>query len=184
MLEELTEFIQSNPDPRELKRAIAVKMWLKGYKQREIQESLLVSSGFISKWTQIYTLAGVSALKLAYKGARGYLKIEQKTAMLEWLQAQNYWNLGELKADVEEQHQVIFSSQQSYYYLFEQAGISWKKTQKCHPKTDPELVKKNNRIDGMVRSSSRGNCGCALGGCPADRIAPSRIRGIGSLLPR
>jgi transposase len=47
MLEELVEFIQSNPDSRELKRAIAVKMWLKGYKQREIQKSLFVSSGFI-----------------------------------------------------------------------------------------------------------------------------------------
>ncbi|MEG3991461.1 IS630 family transposase, partial [Microcoleus sp. S28C3] len=52
MLEELTEFIQSNPDPRELKRAITVSMQLKGYKHREIQESLSVSSGFISKWTQ------------------------------------------------------------------------------------------------------------------------------------
>ena len=47
MLEELTEFIQSNPDPRELKRAITVQMQLKGYKHREIQESLSVSSGFI-----------------------------------------------------------------------------------------------------------------------------------------
>jgi putative transposase len=37
MLEELTEFIQSNPDPRELKRAITVQMQLKGYKQREIR---------------------------------------------------------------------------------------------------------------------------------------------------
>jgi putative transposase len=45
MLEELTEFIQSNPDPRELKRAITVQMQIKGYKQREIQESLSVSSG-------------------------------------------------------------------------------------------------------------------------------------------
>jgi putative transposase len=154
MLEELVEFIQSNPDPRELKRAIAVKMWLKGYKQREIQESLSVSSGFISKWTQTYTLEGVSALKLAYKGATGYLKTEQRKVILEWLQAKNYWNLGELKAYVEEHHDVIFSSQQSYYELFEQAGISWKKTQKCNPKTDPELVKKNSRIDTVVRSSS------------------------------
>ena len=66
MLEELTEFIQSNPAPRELKRAITVSMQLQGYKQREIQESLSVSSGFISKWTQIFTMQGVSALKLGY----------------------------------------------------------------------------------------------------------------------
>lgn len=32
MIEELAEFIKSNPDARELKRAITVKMWLKGYR--------------------------------------------------------------------------------------------------------------------------------------------------------
>jgi len=62
MLEELTEFIQSNPDPRELKRAITVSMQLKGYKHQEIQESLSVSSGFISKWTQIFTICLVYLL--------------------------------------------------------------------------------------------------------------------------
>jgi putative transposase len=154
MQEELTEFIQSNPDSRELKRAIAVKMWLKGAKHKDIQESLLVSSGFISKWTQIYTLEGVSGLKLAHKGAIGYLKAEHRKAIIEWLQAKNYWNLGELKSYIEEQYEVVFSSQQSYYQIFEQAGLSWKKTQKCNPKTDPELVKKNNRTDGMVRIAS------------------------------
>ncbi|AFY91944.1 DUF1822 family protein [Chamaesiphon minutus] len=79
--------------------------------QREIQESLFVSSGFISKWTQIYTLEGLSALKLAHKGATGYLKIEQRKAILEWLKVKNYWNLGELKAYVEEQYEVVFSSE-------------------------------------------------------------------------
>jgi len=40
MLDDLNEFIQSNPDPRELKRAIAVEMFMQGYKHREIQEIL------------------------------------------------------------------------------------------------------------------------------------------------
>jgi putative transposase len=154
MVEELTEFIQSNPDARELKRAITVKMWLKGYKQREIQESLSVSSGFISKWTTRYTMQGIAALKLAYQGSVGYLKPEERAKIIEWLQENNYWNLGELKAYIEDRYEVIFSSQQSYYELFEQAGVSWKKTQKSNPKTDPELVKKNNRIDKLVRSTS------------------------------
>jgi putative transposase len=82
MLQELTEFIQSNPAPRELKRAITVQMKLKGYKQREIQESLSVSSGFISKWTQIFTMLGLSALKLAYKGSVGYLKSEKLPSLI------------------------------------------------------------------------------------------------------
>ena len=51
-MEELDAFIESNPDPRELKRALAVSMTMKGYKHREIIDILQVSSGFISKWKQ------------------------------------------------------------------------------------------------------------------------------------
>jgi hypothetical protein len=59
MAEDLTELIESNPDSRELKRAVAVQMYLSGLKHREIQGILSVSSGFISKWTQLYDLGGV-----------------------------------------------------------------------------------------------------------------------------
>lgn len=52
MLGDLKPFIDFNPDARELKRAVAVQIFLKGYKHREIKESLGVSSGFISKWTK------------------------------------------------------------------------------------------------------------------------------------
>jgi putative transposase len=142
MLEELTKFIQSNPDPRELKRAITVQMQLKGYKQREIQESLSVSSGFISKWTQIFTMQGVSALLLGYKGSVGYLKPEERAAIIDWIQTKNYWNLGELKAHIESRYEIVFSSQQSYYEIFDSAGLSWKKSQKRNPKTARLMVKK------------------------------------------
>ena len=43
MLDDLNDFIRSNPDARELKRAVAVQMFFKGYKHREIGESLGVS---------------------------------------------------------------------------------------------------------------------------------------------
>jgi Homeodomain-like domain len=69
MLSELKDYIQSNPDARELKRAVAVQMFLNGYKHREIQESLSVSSGFISKWTALYGEQGVQGLKLKYLGS-------------------------------------------------------------------------------------------------------------------
>lgn len=145
MLKELESFIQSNPDPRELKRAIAVRMSFKGYKHRQIQESLSVSSGFISKWTQIFAMKGLSALKLAHKGSAGYLTKEQHSAIIDWLQKKNYWNLEELKAHLEDEYGVVFKSQQSYYDIFSEAGLSWKKTQKCNPKTDLELVKKKQK---------------------------------------
>lgn len=47
MLDDLNVFIASNPDARELKRAVAVQMFLKEYKHRELKES----SGLMSKWT-------------------------------------------------------------------------------------------------------------------------------------
>lgn len=154
MSEELTLFIKSNPDPRELKRALAVQMWLNGYKHREIQESLSVSSGFITKWSQLHERLGLSGLKLAYHGSRGYLTTDQKVATLHWIKTQNYWYLPELQAYLEDQYQVVFQSKQSYYDLFSEAGLSWKKSQKVNPKTDPEQVKKNRRPHQLVRNSA------------------------------
>jgi putative transposase len=142
MLCELKDFIQSNPDARELKRAVAVQMVLKGYKHREIQESLSVSSGFISKWTALYAELSVSGLKLRHKGSVGYLNPEQRQSVLAWLQTQAYWNLAELQAHIQTEHQVVFESKQSYYRLFKEAGMSWKKTQKRNPKANSELVQK------------------------------------------
>ncbi len=144
MLDDLNEFIQSNPEPRELKRAVAVQMFLKGYKHREIQEILGVSSGFISKWTKLYEMLGLSGLRLGYQGSVGYLEPEQRQAIIVWLQSKDYWNLAELQGHVQDEYDVVFDSKQSYYTLFEQAGISWKKTQKRNPKEDPVLVQKKN----------------------------------------
>ena len=48
--------------------------------------------------------------------------------VLGWLKSKNYWNLGELQGYIEQEYEVVFDSKQSYYTLFEQAGIRWKKT--------------------------------------------------------
>lgn len=154
MQDELNEFIQSNPDPRELKRAVAVQMFLLGYKHREIQEILGVSSGFISKWTQLYELLGVSGLKLGYLGSVGYLEPSQRQAVITWLQFKDYWNLAELQGYIQDEYNVVFDSKQSYYTLFEEAGISWKKTQKRNPKEDPALVQKKTGDYELVGGSS------------------------------
>jgi putative transposase len=143
MSDDLTELIASNPDPRELKRAVAVQMYLSGLKHREIQRILAVSSGFISKWTQQYELDGVASLKLNYRGSAGYLTTAQRTEVITWIQTQAYWHLPELQGHLEDEYEVVFKSKQSYYDLLTEAGLSWKKSQKRNPKTDPELVKKN-----------------------------------------
>lgn len=155
MLENLNAFIHSNPDARELKRAVAVQMFLKGYKHREIGESLGVSSGFISKWTGHYEQLGVAGLKLGYAGSVGYLEPEQRQLVIAWLQEKNYWNLAELQAYIDAEYGIVFDSKQSYYTLFEQAGISWKKTQKRNPKADPALVEKKTGDSSMVAEASR-----------------------------
>lgn len=155
MLSELKDYIQSNPDARELKRAVAVQMFLNGYKHREIQESLSVSSGFISKWTALYGEQGVQGLKLKHLGSVGYLTRQQRQSVCTWLQTQEYWNLEDLQAHIEQAYEVVFDSKQSYYTLFKEAGISWKKTQKRNPKTDPELVQKKRGDHGLVKHASR-----------------------------
>lgn len=139
-MEELNTFVKSNPDPRELKRALAVKMTLQGYPHREIQHILQVSSGFISKWKQAFIVDGLNGLKLGYQGSKGYLNDEEKQEVLTWLENKNTWNLEELEYYVASEFGVTFAAKSSYYDLFHEAGISWKKSQKKNPRKDPEAV--------------------------------------------
>lgn len=67
-MKELDAFIESNPDPRELKRAIAVRMTLRGHPHREIMNILQVCSGFISKWKRAFIINGIEGIKLGYQG--------------------------------------------------------------------------------------------------------------------
>ncbi|KAM3094727.1 helix-turn-helix domain-containing protein [Phormidesmis sp. 146-35] len=66
-MEELIAMIQSNPDPRELKRALAVQMVLQGYTYFAIQDVLQVSVGFISKSKQAFEAAGADGLGRRFK---------------------------------------------------------------------------------------------------------------------
>jgi putative transposase len=161
-MEELVEFIQSNPDSRELKRALAVQMVLKGYLYRQIAEILSVSDSFISKWWLVFESVGVIGLQLSYQGSKGYLNAGQRQAVINWLQQKNYWNLTQLQQHIQDRYSIKFKSRQSYYELFALSGISWKKTQKRNPKKDPELVQKKTRntcpTESMAaRDSSRKN---------------------------
>ena len=144
-MDELVKFIESNPDARELKRALAVQMVLKGYLYRQIEEILHVSDSFISKWWLVFESEGVMGLKLSYQGSKGYLSAGQRQAVINWLQQKNYWNLTQLQQHIQDTYSIKFKSRQSYYELFAVAGINWKKTQKSNPKKDPQLVQKKTR---------------------------------------
>ncbi|MCH2232475.1 MAG: helix-turn-helix domain-containing protein, partial [Crocinitomicaceae bacterium] len=90
-MEELNGFISSNPDPRELKRAIAVRMTLRGHTHREIMDILQVCSGFISKWKQAFIINGIEGIKLSYQGSKGYLTSWEKEQIIHWLKKKNSW---------------------------------------------------------------------------------------------
>jgi putative transposase len=50
-------------------------------------------------------------------------------------------------------YDVIYQSKQSYYDLFSEAGITWKRSQKVKPKTEPEVVKKQEEIQEFIRAN-------------------------------
>ena len=154
-LEELEEFINQAEDPRELKRALAVRMTIEGMKGTEIQKILGVSAGFVSKWKIEFALKGVEGLRLRYKGYEGHLSPEARAEIVEWLKGKDYWSLEELKSHIEEKYNVRFKSNQSYYSFFHVAGISWKKTQKVNPKKDPERVEQRKKEIEQIIEDNR-----------------------------
>jgi len=142
---ELENFIASNPDPRELKRAASIRMLIEGVRRETIQKILGVSSPFISKWKINYALHGIEGLRLNHHGSRGQLKPEERAEIIQWLTNKNHGNLSELSNHIAERYQIEFQSKTSYYQLLKSAGISWKKSQKKNPKRDEELVKKKHQ---------------------------------------
>lgn len=152
----LTEFIENSQDKREVKRAIAVKMLLSGYKHEAIMPILGVSSGFISKCKKAFFLHGVEGLKLAHKGSIGILNQQQRVEIIEWLKTKESWTLNELEYYIASKYGVAFESKQSYYDLFNEARISWKKTQAHNPKYDAEQVALKKKEISDLLSARRG----------------------------
>lgn len=142
---ELQDFIALRPDAREVRKALAVKLVYQGYLYEEIQIILDVSLGSITGWKQAYEQEGVDGLRLNHKGRKSYLTSEQREQVLNWLQTKNCWELGELEYKLAFDYDVVYESKQSYYDLFDAAGINWKKTTKLNPKADPDMVAKKKR---------------------------------------
>ncbi len=137
----IEEFIASNPDPRELKRALAVKMRLQGMKHREIQPILGVASSYISRWEQCYQNQGIDGLLLGHKGSTGYLSEAERTDVIAWIQEQSQRSLWEVIEHIEHKYDVLYRSLESYYTLLKQAGMSWQKGQKKVPNMTQQWCK-------------------------------------------
>lgn len=139
-LKELSDFIDSNPEPREQKRAIAIMMWIEGVPCAKIQKILNVSAAFISQCKAKFIKNGVKGLRLKHQGSKAYLNQSKRTEIIKYLNAQEFLSLQELREYIEDKYDVRFKSHQSYYQLFDEAEISWKKTQKNNPKKNDKLV--------------------------------------------
>lgn len=153
--DDLDAFLGEKCDAREFKRAIAVKMAIKGYAYAEICELLDVYPSFVSEWKKAYLEQGVVGLVLKYQGAQSFLSQAERQAVLAWLQTQSEWTVEKLKAYLEESYQVEFQSRQSYYDLFAAAKITRKKAQRTNPKCDEvavEAKKKSSKNDLSSRS--------------------------------
>lgn len=146
-IKKLKEFIRSTKSSWELKRALSVKLSLEGSSRKTIKSILQVSQTFITMSLQRYKDGGVEKLKQQYKGTVGYLSKEEKAKIKKHLSEKDAWDLDGLKKYLKNEYGIEYKSGQSYYEIFGNAGISWKKTQKRNPKKDEkEVLEKRKEI--------------------------------------
>lgn len=140
LIEELEQFIQTTKDSREYKKAMAVKMQIKGISYKEIQKLLSCSQSFISKWKGEFIEKGIECLSLKHKGSKGYLSPEEEREIIDWIGEQKWITRESLELYISIKYSQVFASRQSYYELLKKGGMSWKKSQKNHPNRNEELV--------------------------------------------
>ena len=139
-MEALEAIINESREVREVKRALCVKMALKGVAVRQICEMLNVSQPFVSKWRTTYEEQGATALGLGYQGSQSYLDTQQREAVLHWIQSRESITVQAVRDYLEYHYGVVYQSKQSYYDLMHAAGLSYHKSEKDNPKRDPEQV--------------------------------------------
>jgi len=153
------DYIINSGDPREIKRALAVKMFEHGSNRNYISMILTVSESYVSKWNNIYRKSGEEGLLPGYIGSQGYLDEFDRYDVIQHIKTKDTITVDELSAYVTENFGVTYSSKQSYYDLLHEARMSWKKTEKINPKRDEAAVlekrkeiKKNFRIMRKILS--------------------------------
>ena len=134
------EGIIDSPENLEVKRALAVKMFLLDFKTEDIWQLLNVSDSFVSKWKIIYENEGASAVKVNYQGGTGFLTEVQRIRILLHLKDKPHYSVEELRDYIEQQFGVVYQSKQSYYDLLKAAGLSRHQTQAVNPKRDGACV--------------------------------------------
>lgn len=137
---DLTDFLNEVTDIREYKRAMAMQMLHEGIATDIIVNVLQVSKPFLSKWKRMVKEEGVAGLKLRYRGSKGYLTGEQRDQAIQWIRDQQTWSVPDLRTYLKDTFGVEYQSMQSYYTLFHDAGLSWKKAQATNQKKNDAVV--------------------------------------------
>lgn len=136
----LDDIIDNTSDPRELKRAISVKMLQTGMSVKTIVSLLNVSEQFVSKWKIRHEQEGLSSLQVVYQGKAPYLNADQQQAVVVWIQAQAAITIEALRDYIEKEYGVIYRSKQSYYDLLSAGGLSYHRSIAANPKRDEEQI--------------------------------------------
>lgn len=142
---DLLEFLAQQRDSREYRRGLAVKLSFEGWTYQTISSMLNCTPGFITQSKQAYEADGVKGLLLKYRGARPFLSLEQRDAVVTWLKEQNHWSPASVRHHIETTYGVIFQSDQSYYDLLHEAKITYKKAQAANPKRDGDKIAAKKR---------------------------------------
>ncbi len=136
----LDEIINESTDPREVKRALSVKMGMMGITPAVIGQVLNVSLQYVSKWKGIYAAQGAAGLGLGYQGSRGYLTEAEREAVIGWINDHETLSVEALRDYLETTYAVVYQSKQSYYDLLEAGGMSYHHSEKANPKRDEAQV--------------------------------------------
>src|SRR5262245_32964120 len=140
-MDELTQFIEETSDVRELKRAVSMKLREGGMATEAVSEVLHVPPRTVRAWAQRYEREGVEGLRVQYRGSEGYLSVEQRQAIEDWLGAQETITVEVVRDEIEARYGIVYQSKQSYYDLMEAGGLSYHRTEKGNP----------HRNEGQVR---------------------------------
>ena len=161
-MKSLDEIINESTDPREVKRALSVKMIGTGITPAMISELLNVSLQYISKWKGMYEVEGAEGLVLGYQGSQGYLTDHDREAVILWINDHATLSVEALRDYLEVTYAVIYQSKQSYYELLDAGGMSYHKSEKVNPKRDEaqvqarrDAIKKNWTPNGTPSSGVR-----------------------------
>ena len=115
-------------------------MILCDFKTEDICALLNVSDAFVSKWKIRFENEGAEALRLNYKGGKGFLTDDQRDAIIFHLSMQPHYSVEALRDDIEYHDGVVYQSKQSYDDLLQGGGLSWPQTPAVNPKWDETQV--------------------------------------------